>query len=145
MVKEPLPRPPLFESPLAKTPSGSMQPLIRFDLAATRINFDGDEELLKDVAAIFIHDVPGLFNALVQLQQSDDSADKLSNTMQIAHTLKNLAKTFGAEPLATWAESIERTPTQWLLHLPAGSRDELHLIVDQTCASLISELSRGTT
>src|SRR5690349_11059024 len=76
---------------------------VTLDLALARENFGSDEALLCEIANVFIEDVPLLIGELEQAFDSDDR-----NTMcRMAHSLKGLCATFGAEPARTYAQRLE--------------------------------------
>jgi HPt (histidine-containing phosphotransfer) domain-containing protein len=91
------------------------QQLIVFDLDSTRRNFDGDENLIRDIGQIFVEDVPVLVQQLVQVRSrlKDNTPQEtavLQEAQRLAHSLKGLAGTFGAEPLGSLLAEIEREP-----------------------------------
>jgi HPt (histidine-containing phosphotransfer) domain-containing protein len=73
------------------------------DLVQARENFGADESLLCEIATVFIEDVPLLVAELEQASQRGDTA----TVCRMAHSLKGLCATFGAEPARTYAQSIE--------------------------------------
>jgi chemotaxis protein histidine kinase CheA len=85
---------------------------ISFRLADARNNLDHDEELMRGMAAIFIDDVPAMCVRLAAMCQAikdgrmtgDEHAAELRH---VAHSLKGLAATFGAEPLRELAGGLE--------------------------------------
>jgi HPt (histidine-containing phosphotransfer) domain-containing protein len=92
---------------------------ITFALAQTRCNLDNDEELVRDMAEIFISDVPEMCRRLTTFyDQACDSPQVteqiLADVRHLAHSIKGLARTFGAEPLSTLTERIEKSPSDWL-------------------------------
>lgn len=91
---------------------------VKFDLELTRRNFDHDEALVRDIGAIFIEDVPQLVDQLTCLrdrflsstvdeQSNQQGASALREAKRLAHSIKGLAATFGAEPLVSLAREIE--------------------------------------
>jgi HPt (histidine-containing phosphotransfer) domain-containing protein len=88
---------------------------IIFDLDAARRNFDGDETLIRDIGQIFVEDVPLLVDRLEQLRTQLDrdalqEVELLEEAKRVAHSLKGLAGTFGAQPLGSMLAEIEREP-----------------------------------
>ncbi len=92
----------------------SEQQLIVLDLDLARRNFGGDETLIRDIGQIFIEDVPALTQQLVHLRTRlfRDAVQEtlLAEAQRLAHSLKGLAGTFGAEPLGSLLGEIERQP-----------------------------------
>jgi HPt (histidine-containing phosphotransfer) domain-containing protein len=89
--------------------------VITFDLDAARRNFDGDESLIRDIGQIFVEDVPLLVDRLEQLRTQLDrdalqEVELLEEAKRVAHSLKGLAGTFGAQPLGSMLAEIEREP-----------------------------------
>ena len=91
---------------------------VKFDLELTRRNFDHDEALVREIGGIFIEDVPQLVERLTCLRHrllsstADEQSDQqgaiaLREAKRIAHSIKGLAATFGAEPLVSLAREIE--------------------------------------
>jgi len=88
---------------------------ITFTLTQTRCNLDNDELLVRDMAAIFIADIPELCERLANLNgRAGPPHGSVDQVKHIAHSIKGLARTFGAEPLASLAERIEKSPEEWL-------------------------------
>jgi len=85
---------------------------ISFRLADARGNLDHDEALVREMAAIFIADVPPMCERLAAICQAvkDDrmaSDDDAAELRHLAHSLKGLAATFGAQPLGELAAGLE--------------------------------------
>lgn len=92
---------------------------ITFALSQTRCNLANDELLVRDMAEIFISDVPEMCGRLEALYHevcdNPQMSEQLSTEVRhLAHSIKGLARTFGAEPLASLTERIERSPEDWL-------------------------------
>jgi HPt (histidine-containing phosphotransfer) domain-containing protein len=92
---------------------------ITFALSQTRCNLANDEVLVRDMAEIFISDVPEMCGRLEALRHKvcgnrQMSDQVLGDVRHLAHSIKGLAKTFGAEPLASLTEQIEKSPEDWL-------------------------------
>lgn len=88
--------------------------LIVLDIDRALCDVGGDRELLSELAGFFAEDAPKICDELATAtnQQSWDRAVKL------AHSLKNMASQFRAEPTTSLAASLEN-----LLRLKA--RDEV--------------------
>lgn len=91
---------------------------VKFDLELTRRNFDHDEALVREIGGIFIEDVPQLIEQLTCLRDrllsstanergDEQGAIALREAKRLAHSIKGLAATFGAEPLVSLAREIE--------------------------------------
>lgn len=92
---------------------------ITFALSQTRCNLANDEVLVRDMAEIFISDVPEMCERLEALHHDgcgnpQMSQQILADVRHLAHSIKGLASTFGAEPLASLTERIEKSPQDWL-------------------------------
>lgn len=92
---------------------------ITFALSQTRCNLANDEELVRDLAEIFIADIPEMCGRLEALHsevcgnlQVDEQM--FAEVRHLAHSIKGLARTFRAEPLASLTERIEKSPQDWL-------------------------------
>jgi HPt (histidine-containing phosphotransfer) domain-containing protein len=80
------------------------EPSATLDLELARLNFGQDQELLCEVARVFVEDVPALIVDLLRAHsQRDHRAVRL-----FAHSLKGLSATFGAEPARTYAQDLEQ-------------------------------------
>jgi HPt (histidine-containing phosphotransfer) domain-containing protein len=110
---------------------------ITFSLAQTRCNLDNDELLIRDMAEIFICDVPEMCGRLASLHHEvcDNpqlSGQRVSEVRHLAHSIKGLARTFGAEPLSALTERIEKSPQNWLSS-------------DVRCATLVKRVGDDTS
>ncbi len=76
---------------------------VTLDLAQTRQNFGSDEDLLLEIANVFVEDVPLLIDELEAACLRNDS----TTVARLAHSLKGLCATFGAEPARTYAQGLE--------------------------------------
>jgi len=76
---------------------------ITLDLGQARENFGCDEALLQEIANVFIEDVPMIVAELEEACARQDTA----TICRLAHSLKGLCATFGAEPARTYAQGIE--------------------------------------
>ncbi len=78
------------------------EPII--DLAALSEQFDGDRELLEEVAAIFAEDCPGRLTEARQALASKDS----ETLRRSAHSLKGAAGTLAANTVKDTASQLEQ-------------------------------------
>jgi HPt (histidine-containing phosphotransfer) domain-containing protein len=78
-------------------------PAPAFDLAAALERVDHDEDLLAEIAGLFLKDAPEMLAAVAGAVAVGD-ADAVNRT---AHRLKGSILTFGAEHAATLALSLE--------------------------------------
>ena len=76
----------------------------RLDAAAVLAQFDGDTDLARELAEIFLADAPSQLAALRDAIDAGD-ADRLRRA---AHTLKGSVGVFGAVALQTLAEQMEQ-------------------------------------
>ncbi|HVS37161.1 MAG TPA: Hpt domain-containing protein, partial [Gemmataceae bacterium] len=82
-----------------------------FDMEAALARLDGDRELLRDVAGLFVEDAPRLVTAVRSAVSARDArALQLS-----AHTLKGSASTFSARALVEAAWTLEQMGRQGAL------------------------------
>ncbi len=95
---------PASSSPAAEEPASASSDAITLDLALARENFGSDEKLLCEIAGVFIEDVPQL---IAELEKAYKNADTTS-VCRLAHSLKGLCATFGAEPARKYAQCIEQ-------------------------------------
>lgn len=125
------------EKPALKNLTEDQLEAVTLDLVLARQNFGCDEELLCEIATVFIEDVPQL---IAELERACDRGDSMT-VCRMAHSLKGLCATFGAEPARTCAQRIE--------HDCAGTNAasvsceqvrELVLLLERTMATLRSEL-----
>lgn len=99
-------------------------------LALSRVG--GDEELLKEIAAVFLEDYP---NSLREIRTAIDSGDS-SLLERSAHSLKGSVANFGARDAVASAWRLEQMGRARQLHDGAGTLRELELAL----ASLHLEL-----
>lgn len=92
------------EKPVLRNPVDEPSEPVTLDLALARENFGSDESLLCEIATVFIEDVPLL---VAQFEQACEQHD-LATMRRMAHSLKGLCATFGAEPARTYAQRIEQ-------------------------------------
>lgn len=125
---------------------------ITLDLASARRNFDGDASLVRDIGQIFVEDVPVLVQQLNGLRadalqkpppapEVNASPGPLTEARRVAHSIKGLANTFGAEPLGSLLATIEHDPS--LLVAADGEQRlmELERVALQTVDELVKCLS----
>jgi HPt (histidine-containing phosphotransfer) domain-containing protein len=125
---------------------------VKFDLDLTRRNFDHDEALLREIGGIFIEDVPVLVEQLIELRldlvnQSERGdfvvphAMALGEAKRVAHSIKGLAATFGAQPLVKLAQEIEDSPQCSLDCSNADKVQRLSDVARRTVKELAAQLS----
>jgi HPt (histidine-containing phosphotransfer) domain-containing protein len=125
---------------------------IILDLESARRNFDGDASLVRDIGQIFVEDVPLLVQQLNvlradALQTSPTVEDvptphgPLLEARRVAHSIKGLANTFGAEPLGSLLATIERDPNLLIADDGEQRLMELERIALQTVDELVRSLS----
>lgn len=125
---------------------------IILDLESARRNFDGDASLVRDIGQIFVEDVPLLVQQLNvlradALQTSPAVEDVLTphgpllEARRVAHSIKGLANTFGAEPLGSLLATIERDPNLLIADDGEQRLMELERIALQTVDELVRSLS----
>jgi HPt (histidine-containing phosphotransfer) domain-containing protein len=111
--------------------------VITLDLVQARENFGCDEALLHEIANVFIEDVP-----LIVAELQEACARKDAPTVcRLAHSLKGLCATFGAEPARTYAQGIECNAATH--RESAVTCDQVRVLVrllERTIATLRSEL-----
>lgn len=78
--------------------------LPRFDKAQALVRVGGDEDLLKEVAALFLDDIPNMVAAIDQaISKGDPKAIE-----RAAHTLKGCVSNFGAADAHDAALELEK-------------------------------------
>jgi HPt (histidine-containing phosphotransfer) domain-containing protein len=87
----------------AEVPAPVCPPHVIFDETAALARVEGDRDILRDIATLFVADWPQSRAALRQAVLSED-ADALT---RIAHTLKGAAATLGAVALSAAAQRLE--------------------------------------
>jgi HPt (histidine-containing phosphotransfer) domain-containing protein len=93
----------------------------------------GDEELLKEIAAVFLEDYP---NSLREIRAGIASADA-GRMERAAHSLKGSVANFGARDAVACALKLEQMGRASRLQDCAGTLQEL----EQALASLHAELA----
>ena len=88
---------------LAEAPAPFFPPHVVFDETAALARVEGDRELLRDIAALFVADWPQSRATLQQAVLSEDSAV----LTRFAHTLKGAAATLGAVAVSAAAQRLE--------------------------------------
>lgn len=116
---------------------------IRLDLEGARRNFGGDESLVRDIGEIFVEDVPVLLQQLAHArarlsQGAPQELIVLAEVQRLAHSLKGLAGTFGAEPLGTLLAEIEREPRV----LVAQDSEQRLQVLDHVAKQTVDELRK---
>jgi CheY-like chemotaxis protein/HPt (histidine-containing phosphotransfer) domain-containing protein len=87
----------------AEAPAPVCPPHVIFDETAALARVEGDREILRDIAALFVADWPQSRAALRQAVLSEDAAA----LTRIAHTLKGAAATLGAVAVSAAAQRLE--------------------------------------
>ncbi len=109
---------------------------ITLDLSQARQNFGCDEGLLHEIAHVFIEDVPGIAAEL----QAACLRNDFTTVARLAHSLKGLCATFGAEPARTYAQRLELDAANCE---SAVTMEKIYFLVDslqRTITTLQSEL-----
>jgi CheY-like chemotaxis protein len=96
--------------------TGRQAPAFNLQEALERV--DNDEELLAEIAGLFLTDAPEMLEAVATAVAAGD-ADAVSRA---AHRLKGSILTFGAAEAAAWAQSLEQTGRDFDL---SGARADL--------------------
>ena len=110
---------------------------ITLDLGQARENFGRDEALLHEIATVFIEDVPMI---VAELEEACARQD-IATVQRLAHSLKGLCATFGAEPARTYAQGIEcNAATQRESAVTCEQVRVLVRLLERTIATLRSEL-----
>ena len=117
-------------SSMAPSPTPSPVPLIDRQAALSRMG--DDLELLQEMAAMFIRDVPRLMADLVAALEAED-ADEAARA---AHSIKGLASNFGALPCMEAALVIEDPAKLGQLAGLKGRLPRLAEQVDLLCGAL---------
>ena len=87
----------------AEAPAPLRPPHAIFDETAALARVEGDREILRDIAALFVADWPQSRATLRQAVLSEDAAA----LTRLAHTLKGAAATLGAVALSAAAQRLE--------------------------------------
>ena len=87
--------------PASEPTSGETPPVLDWDGALRHL--DNNEELLRELAAMFLDECPKLMAAIETAQSSGDA----SELRRAAHTLKGSADVVGARAAATAASRLE--------------------------------------
>ena len=111
--------------------------VITLDLGQARENFGCDEALLHEIAHVFIEDVPMIVAELEEACARQDTP----TVRRLAHSLKGLCATFGAEPARTYAQGLEcNAATHRESAVTCEQVRVLVRLLDRTIATLRSEL-----
>jgi|GEM_PF-1813589 len=118
---------------------------IILDLDSARRNFDGDADLVRDIGQIFVEDVPVLVQQLnglrvdaIQVRETIATQGPLTEARRVAHSIKGLANTFGAEPLGSLLATIEHDPTL----LVAADGEQRLMELERVALQTIDELAK---
>ncbi len=122
---------------------------IILDLESARRNFDGDVTLVRDIGQIFVEDVPVLVQQLsglrvdairktIKIHDTFQPQNPLTEARRVAHSIKGLANTFGAEPLGSLLATIEHDPTL----LVAADGEQRLMELERVALQTVDELAR---
>ena len=122
---------------------------IILDLDSARRNFDGDVTLVRDIGQIFVEDVPALVQQLnglrvdairetIQPQVTIAKYGPLTEARRVAHSIKGLANTFGAEPLGSLLATIEHDPAL----LVAADGEQRLMELERVALQTVDELAK---
>lgn len=109
---------------------------VTLDLMQARHNFGSDENLLHEIATVFIEDVPGIAGELEAACLRGD----FIVVARLAHSLKSLCATFGAEPARSYAQRLELDASNCR---SAVTMEKIHVLVESlncTISQLQNEL-----
>ena len=113
-----------------------ISPVALIDRAGALSRMGNDLELLQDMAAMFIRDVPRLLTTLrdaLAIGDADEAA-------RAAHSIKGLAANFGAAPCVAAALAIESPAKAGQLGSLAGPQSRLAEQVELLCGALQREV-----
>jgi HPt (histidine-containing phosphotransfer) domain-containing protein len=117
--------------------SGATTP---YDRSKVLDNLDGDEELLREIAGIFLagyqHEVERMRAAL--------AASDVLTLNRIAHTLKGSVGNFGAQAAIDAAAVIERKTRDGQMAGIDGDFANLTTVIEQLAVALRCEVGAGT-
>ena len=97
------------------------------DISCALRRLDGNTNLLKDLALMYLEDVPALFHELKQAIEAQDYEE----VTRTAHSISGLSATFEAIPCCTAAKALE-----------ASGRHKKTDAIPQQLAQLESEYQR---
>jgi len=124
-----------LQSPMSSpSPSPSRSPLI--DRAGALSRMGDDLELLQEMAAMFIRDVPRLMTTLQEALEAGDAEE----TARAAHSIKGLASNFGGAPCMEAALVIEEPAKSGQLANLETRVGPLSQQVDLLCDALRREI-----
>ncbi len=106
------------------------EPAFRMDVALERVG--GDEDLLREIAGMFLEESQGL---LEQVQQAIAEGDA-TLLRRAGHTLKGLARNFGAEEAAQAALAVEQIGDEGRMDEAPAAATRLRAEVDRLCQAL---------
>lgn len=92
-----------------------------FDLSAALERVGGDQELLKEIADLFLEDAPQILAAVRSAVESGDA----EGLQRAAHSLKGSVANFGAEEAVRSAYSLEQMGQENNL---SGASDALEVL-----------------
>jgi len=77
---------------------------VKLDLELTVTNLNYDYDLIRDMSAVIIEDLPSLIKSLTSAFESNDRNDIRLH----AHSIKGLASNFSIEPLMRFTGTLEK-------------------------------------
>ncbi len=101
-------------------PIAAAAPTSVFDLSTALAGVDGDEDLLRELAQIFLEDSPRLLSAVCESAAQGDMAQ----LQRAAHALKGSVANFGAGKIVTLALQLEKQGNE-------GNADEVGPLVTE--------------
>jgi len=107
-----------------------------FDRATVLDNLDGDRELLREIAGIYLNSYGEELNRIGAAIAAGDAA----KIFALAHTIKGSIGNFGADEAVEFARTIERHARDGQLGDIEASFQRLQALLDQLAAELRLEL-----
>ncbi len=107
-----------------------------FDRAAVLDNLDGDRELLREIASIYVNSYIEDLNRIAAAIAAGDAA----KVFALTHTIKGSIGNFGAGEAVEVARTIERHAREGQLGDIEASFQRLQALLDQLAAELRPEL-----
>ncbi len=109
-------------------PQPSSQPAMDcMDLNETRLNIPGGDDVIRDIAGVFVEDSSRLLGDLKQGLAADDAG----SVERSAHTLKGNAHLFGAKRVAEVSQRIETMGRE-------GRLDDARQLIPELAADLLT-------
>jgi PAS domain S-box-containing protein len=116
----------------------SADAVMDYDAALSHVG--GDPELLRELAGVFLGEVPGMRDAVAEALQARDAG----RLKRAAHTLKGSASTFGAQTVFQAARRLEEMGAGKNLGGADEAWAELRTALDRLCEALRDLDKRGT-